>query len=358
MHSETDLSKNFFLNLIVAKRWGFVRHMLLILSLITLYGFFDNSLKEHAKLVGMPYEAFFIGEFIIFLFDLTFIYFNLYYLFPRFLQKGKFNIYVLSLLIMSSLYFLISYVSQQIYVIYFGKNEAFALKFNFSDFFNVFTIGFITICCTTGYKIFKQWVFDQQRFAELEKQKISSELEQLKNQVNPHFLFNTLNNLHVLTLTNPSKASEIILGLSDVLRYQIYDSKNDSVLLKKDIEVIDQYLQLEKIRRDNLKYEIRKLGNLNDKNVPPLLFINFIDNAIKHSNGRADSFINILFDQKEKQLYFEIINSKIQVKLPPENSGFGLINVKKRLDLLYGKNYTLEILDEQKTFTVKLHIPL
>jgi sensor histidine kinase YesM len=358
MVTEIDLSKNTFLNLIVAKRWGFVRHILLIVALIMLYGFFDNSLEEHAKLVGMPYKAFLIGQFIVFLFDVAFIYFNLYFLFPRFLQKGKFNIYVLSLLIMSSLYFLISYVSQQIYVIYFGKNEAFALKFNINDFFSMFTIGMVSICCTTGYKIFKQWVFDQQRFSELEKQKINSELQQLKNQVNPHFLFNTLNNLHVLTLTDSKKASDIILGLSDVLRYQIYDAKNDIVLLKKDIEIIDQYLQLEKIRRDNLTYDIKQSGNLNGETVPPLLFINFIDNAIKHSNGRADSFINILFDVKEKRLYFEVINSKIYKQIASENSGFGLINVKKRLDLLYGENYTLEILDEEKTFRVKLNIPL
>jgi two-component system, LytTR family, sensor kinase len=351
------LSGNILINLIVSKRWGFVRHAVLVLFAAYMYGFFDNSMMLHAQKVGISARVFAIGQFIVYLFDLLFIYFNLYVLIPRLLIKGKFSKYIFSLFIIGSLYFFVGYISQKIYVDYFGKNAAYALKFNITDYLDMLLLGVVIIASTTAFKVFKFWVNDQQRFALLEKEKVSAELDQLKNQVNPHFLFNTLNNLHVLSLTNPPKASEIILGLSDVLRYQIYDAKQEQVYLQKDIEILEQYLTIEKIRRDDLSFSIHSKGDIYSILVPPLLFINFVENAIKHSNSRQKSEISVQFLVENKTLVFTCSNTKGLVKNVQENSGFGLKNVRKRLDLMYGKAYEL-IIDEQETaYNLKLTIP-
>jgi sensor histidine kinase YesM len=352
------LSENIIINLIVSKRWGFVRHILFVSLFFISYGFFDSSMEAHAELVGMPERVFIIGQFIVLLINIVLVYANLYFLIPRYLLKGKFSTYTLGLLIFSTVFFLVSYFSQQIYVNYYGKNEAYALKFNLLDYLISLVYGVVVLGISTVFKVFKFWVNDQQRFALLEKEKISTELEQLKNQVNPHFLFNTLNNLHVLSLTNPPKASEIILGLSDVLRYQIYDVKQEQVYLQKDIEILKQYLTIEKIRRDDLSFSIHSKGEVNSVLVPPLLFINFVENAIKHSNSRQKSTIDVSFFVENWNLVFTCSNTKGLVNNVKEDSGFGLKNVRKRLDLMYGKAYELIIDDQETMFNLKLTIPI
>jgi sensor histidine kinase YesM len=349
---------NFILPFLISKKWAIMRHVLFVLILFYEQGFLNNQLREHAKYVGVNYEAFFIGQLIDVIIVITITYINLYVLFPRFLSKGFYLKYLLSIVAFSIFFFFTGYFTQRIYVWYFGKNDKYAIHLNWADFTEVMLGAVAFICLTTGYRVFKSWVIDQQRFAALEKEKIKSELEQLKNQINPHFLFNTLNNLHILTLTNPPKASNIILGLSDVLRYQIYDSQNDKVLLKKDIEIMEQYLELEKIRRDNLTVNINIQGNSSGILIPPLLFTNFIDNAIKHSNNRGGSFIKIRFVISKNDLFFEITNSKSDQNNVLEKNGLGLTNAKKRLNLLYGDAHHLEITELESTYNVKLNIPL
>ncbi len=359
MNNAQTNSSNWILNFITDKRWAFLRHLLLILIIAVEFNLLSPSdLAFHAEKVNVPFRVFYLGQFVNMLIALAIVYFNLYFLFPQFLKKGKYLHYIVGLIFIGTSFFFVSYFTQQIYVQYFGKIAAFAVKFSLAEFAANFAFPMAFIGGTTGYKIFKTWVSDQQRFAELQKENLNTELAQLKNQVNPHFLFNTLNNLHVLTMTNPEKASEIILGLSDVLRYQIYDSQQDKVLLSKDIEIIRQYLDLEKIRRDNLQIFLTVDGNASNVSVPPLLFVNFIDNAIKHSNTRRESSISILFQIKSDKLYFEISNSKSPQPLIEENNGLGLANVKKRLDLLYGTEHTLEISDVADKFTVKLTFPI
>jgi signal transduction histidine kinase len=352
-------SSNWILNFITDKRWAFFRHLILILFIGLNFDIFNPSLlRIFAEKLNLPFDVFYIGQLVTMFFAIGLIYLNLYVLFPRYFQQGHYISYLLGLFFLLLILYAVSVFSQQIYINYFGKIKDYATGISVFDFLGTVMYPFVFLCSTTGYKIFKIWLVDQQRFAELEKEKLNAELNQLKTQVNPHFLFNTLNNLHVLTMTNPEKASEIILGLSDVLRYQIYDSQNDKVLLSKDIEIIRQYLDLEKIRRDNLWINLTVDTNLAGVCVPPLLFINFIDNAIKHSNTRGESSISISFQVKSDRLYFEISNSKSPIPTAVESNGFGLANVKKRLDLLYGSEHTLEIRDEADKFFVKLNFPI
>jgi sensor histidine kinase YesM len=355
----TSINSNPILFFLTSKRLAFVRHILFILAVALIYSLLTpETLRMYAEKVNVSFEAFYIGQTIDMLISLGLIYFNLYFLFPRYFKKGLYTNYLIGILLSAITFFIVGYSIQQIYVVYFGKLEEFALQFSFSHFIEFSLFPIVFLCATTGYKVFKEWINDQERFATLEKERLNSELNQLKNQVNPHFLFNTLNNLHVLIQADPHKASDIVLGLSDVLRYQIYDSQHDKVKLSKDIEIIEQYLELEKIRRDNLTINIIIRNNVNTVFVPPLLFTNFIDNAIKHSQSREPSFINLFFEMVENEVHFEIINSKPSQKSPNENTGFGLANVKKRLDLLYGAAHNLEIKEEKALFKVKLKFPI
>jgi sensor histidine kinase YesM len=359
MSVSTSNTTNPIIKFLTNKRLTYVRHVLFSLTLALVFNLLTpDTLRIYAEKVNVPFDVFYIGQWIDMVFALGLIYFNLYFLFPRYFKKGLYTHYLIGVLISAFVFFLVGYSIQRIYVVYFGKLEKFATEFSLAGFMELAVFPIVFLCATTGYKVFKEWINDQERFAEMEKERLNSELNQLKNQVNPHFLFNTLNNLHVLTQTNPDKASDIILGLSDVLRYQIYDSQHDNVLLSKDIEIIKQYMELEKIRRDDLIINVQVRNNINGILVPPLLFTNFIDNAIKHSVSREASFINIYFQTLEKDLYFEITNSKSINKVQTKNAGMGLVNVRKRLELLYGTNHTLKITDDKNLFTIKLKIPI
>jgi sensor histidine kinase YesM len=341
------------------KKWAFVRHFLLIFVVVANFELLNpESLKEYALITKVPFEALYFGNCLSAITAILMIYINIYFLFPKYLKKGEYLKYAIGIFFLLLLLFSTMVLTSEIYIHYFNKKEMYAQAFSATGFVQTMTYPFVFLGSTTGYKFFKTWIEDQKTFADLQQEKLKSELNQLKNQVNPHFLFNTLNNLHVLIKTNPDKASNITLGLSDVLRYQIYDSQHDAVILLKEIDWITQYLELEKIRRDNLKSNIRIEGNTSGVLVQPLLFINFIENAIKHCNTRDEAVIDIQFKVTNNELFFEIENTKSNTKNSNENGGFGLTNVRKRLDLLFPNTYKLDIIEEEKLFKVQLKFPI
>ncbi len=359
LHSISNAQDNPVHEFITNKKWAFFRHFILILIVTSNFELFDiQGCKVYAKLIKIPFEALYYGNVANAILAIILIYINVYFLFPKYLKKGLYLKYAIGILILLILLFLSMYFVETIYVDQFYKDKALTTPLSSKGFIQSMTYPLVFLGSTTGYKFFKTWLEDQKTFANLQQETFKAELNQLKNQVNPHFLFNTLNNLHVLIKTNPDKASNITLGLSDVLRYQIYDSQHDEVILLKEIDWITQYLELEKIRRDNLKVNIKTAGNTSGVLVPPLLFINFIENAIKHSNTRDEAVIDILFKVENKTLYFEIENTKSTNKTNDEKGGFGLNNVKKRLELLYTNSYKLSIKEEEKTFTVQLNFPI
>jgi two-component system, LytTR family, sensor kinase len=359
LHSISNSQSNPVHEFLLSKKWAFIRHFILIFVVVANFELLDSSsLKEYSKIKNVPFEELYLGNCLNAFVATIMIYINLYVLFPRFLKKGEYLKYAIGIFILLLLLFFSMVLVSKLYTHYDDKTEINRMQITASGFATLMTYPFVFLGSTTGYKFFKTWIEDQKIFADLQQEKLKSELNQLKNQVNPHFLFNTLNNLHVLIKTNPDKASNITLGLSDVLRYQIYDSQHDEVILLKEIDWIVQYLELEKIRRDNLKTNIKIEGNTSGILVPPLLFINFIENAIKHSNTRDKAEIDILFKIENNKLYFEIENTKSITKISDEKGGFGLTNVRKRLNLLYPNLYELDILELEKVFTVKLNFPI
>ena len=224
--------------------------------------------------------------------------------------------------------------------------------------------GMIVVILTYSLKYTLIAFITQNELLRLQKEKISLELNALKAQIHPHFLFNTLNNLYSLTLKNSDKASEVVLKLSDIMRYVLYQSNEEKVPLIKEIDFIRNYMELQRIRYTT-NYEISFFVNgvSDDLVVAPLLFIDFIENAFKHGLEKRfnDGYVKVTIDIDENKIEFCAKNSKGQGEgTAPgrESQGIGLSNVKRRLALIYPSMYSLEINDNEETYEINLKLQL
>ncbi|MEL6719222.1 MAG: histidine kinase [Bacteroidota bacterium] len=218
-------------------------------------------------------------------------------------------------------------------------------------------IPFMIMLITVPVVVSTQWFRQNSQIANLEKEKVDAELSFLRQQINPHFYFNTLNNLYALSLTKDQRTPEVILQLSELMRYVIYKGKEKTVLLKEEIKYIDDYTQLQQIRlHKKLDYSFQK--NILDENslIPPLLFINLIENAFKHGIEPAtkDCFLHLSLHSDEKQLIFTCENSFEDQK--EHQDGTGLKNLRRRLELLFPDRHELITQMGQQVFKAKLII--
>ncbi len=211
-------------------------------------------------------------------------------------------------------------------------------------------------------KFIKHWYLKEQRNLELQRENSEAQLMLLTAQVHPHFLFNTLNNIYSQIQTESPKGSKMILELSDMLRYILAEGNKINVPLLKEIEMIHDYINLEKVRYGN-KLEIHlslpeETGNLQ---IAPLLLLPFVENCFKHGTYKflSNPWINLKIEIKENNLYFKLINGK-EVNVPKEipKSGTGIPNVKKRLNLLYPGKHKINISDDEDVFVVNLWLQL
>ncbi|MFB6456926.1 sensor histidine kinase [Chitinophaga sp. Hz27] len=284
---------------------------------------------------------------VIFAYFILLFYINMYVLVPKFLFRNKNISYCLSVIGILLVVAVCGY---------------FFNPFNKNNGLNIPLFSFLTIlllAASSSIKLFQKGMKDRQLIYELEQSKTNAELEQLKNQINPHFLFNMLNNANVLTKKDPEKASQVLMKLSDLLRYQLYDSARDKVLLTSDIRFLEDFLNLEKVRRDSFDILISKEGNLSGVQIPPLLFISFVENAVKHNNDATNSsYVHLYFDVRNDVLFFKCINSKPVVGSVNSTGGLGLMNVKRRLALLFPETHQLIIEDGPENYCVTLTISL
>jgi sensor histidine kinase YesM len=209
-------------------------------------------------------------------------------------------------------------------------------------------------------KLFKYWFKKQQEWMQAEKEKVTVELQLLKAQVHPHFLFNTLNNIYSFSLENSPKTPGLILKLSSLLSYMLYDCKAEEVLLEKEVEIMRNYIDLEKERYGN-KIEIswNIEGDIKDKYIAPLLMLPFLENAFKHGTSEQleKPWLSVDMSVKQDVLRSKIANSKNE-SAPLSKNGIGIQNVKKRLEFLYPGKHELKMNDEGNFFVVSLLVEL
>lgn len=206
----------------------------------------------------------------------------------------------------------------------------------------------------------KDWFELDAKKKALENEKLNAELRFLKAQINPHFLFNTLNNLYALAFAQSPNTTEVIAKLSQMMRYMIYDSNHLKVPLSKEIEYMENYISLEKLRlNEQIPLEFTVEGDPKTIQLVPLILISFLENAFKHgvSNNAKDAWIRINIAIQGQKLVYTIENSKL-TEAKHEPSGIGLQNVQRRLELSYADNHSLDIQDEQKRYAVRLEINL
>lgn len=343
---EQFINENRMLPVLISSKYRLYRHLFLIVFFcLAMF----NSEPEYTE----PVETY--SRIIAIMMLLVLVYGNMYFLVPRFLFKGRYKIYCLSILGIAIIAALIRNSSE-----YFYTQDVQLDSFNGNE--NVYSFSLIIIMvvlASSAIKLFQQWITHMQLINEFKQTQTNAELVQLKNQINPHFLFNMLNNANVLTKKDPEKASQLLVKLSDLLRYQLYDSARDNVLLTSDIHFLEDFLNLEKVRRDSFDFLISKEGNLSGVKIPPLLFISFVENAVKHNNDATkSSYVNLFFDVRNDELFFKCINSKPAHKSINNTGGLGLANIKRRLELLYPATHTLNIEDSSEAYCVTLTIKL
>ncbi len=298
-------------------------------------------------------------------------YFLVYYQVPRLLFKKKYLKFGCSFLISVYVFLVISMLSNMYLSDFFTPRysaqksllEILASPFHLAVVYFPSVYVFVFLMFMT--KAFKDRIEERHQLEVLQKEKANTELKFLKAQTNPHFLFNTLNNLYSLTLERSEKAPEVVLRLSGMLDYMLYQCKDDEVLLTKEITFIQDYIDLESLRYGD-KLSLNFTHNLHAPNVmiAPLILISFVENAFKHgaSNNLKDTLIQIELTTNEDQLYFKVLNtlpSNSQVDTKNEaHAGIGFSNSQRQLELNYKNNYDLKSTKTDRDFEVALSINL
>jgi two-component system LytT family sensor kinase len=353
------------------KRW--VVHSLfwlayyLFYSLVVIFGIYQvHDLTFYFQLV------------LFFPFDIALVYFNFYVLIPRFLTSRKYFYYGVSLTVVVLISACVSLLIKQMYAHFGSALFAMSSAFNFADLGGAVIERFYLLGLTAAIKLSKDWIQSQQLMKERERQYLETELNFLKSQIQPHFFFNTLNNLYSLTLKKSDLAPEIVLKLSDLMSYMLYESNTAKVSLGKEINYLQNYLDLEKLRfggRLTVSFEIG--GPIEQVSIPPMILILFVENSFKH--GLKDNIhkikIDISLKAEKESLFFSIKNPVSPDRVPTGTraaeaggtaagttrgtaAGIGLKNVKRRLEILYGRNYELDIAETDREYGVSLKIPV
>ena len=350
--------KNPLIRFISEDKYRWLRHALFIVLGLVLAFKGDFGVSNDPRSAALL-RAIILSDAITFFFIMGSIYFMILVLIPRLLFRSKVFLFALSFFtLLVFIYLLVWALGYYFIEPVVPANSLQHIDLSVVAFIQIAAITTVLLGSVVGLVIFKKWITDVKRMHELQQANLRAEMEQLKSQVNPHFLFNTLNNLLVLTKTDTEKASQVLLGLSDLLRYQLYDSAREKILLAKDIAFIKNLLAMEQIRKNDFSFEIHTDGNVDNVNLPPFLFIPFVENAIKHgASSIGHSYLTLHFRITEKKLYFTAENSKPPLK-NNSTGGLGLKNINRRLELLYPNNHTLEITDLPDKYIVNLIIPL
>ncbi len=331
----------------------FLQHLTFwIVAFIVLINFFKVSVK--VEKIDYIYTAIFQSTLMIA------VYINLLLLIPRLLSTKRiipYSIFLLLVLFAGSFFNVLLFNR---FIDFFLPGYYFISYYSYFDILLFFTVF---ILLTTLIKLSKEWfqlIESKQKLVETEKEKVEIELKALISQVNPHFLFNSLNVLYSLALKKAKETPEAIIKLSDILRYVIYDSNLDKVKLSSEVKLINNYLSLQNHRIDATSNVVFKTDIKDDIQIAPMLFLPLVENSFKHGikGDVSETYVHITLSTKDNEVIFEIENNKgITDNIDKESKhGIGIANIKHRLKLLYPNRHLLRISENEKVFNVLLKI--
>ncbi|GAA4274864.1 histidine kinase [Aquimarina gracilis] len=332
---------------------------IIILLKTTQTGIIENVIEdENGKIIQETIEMgpFALQNFIGMIAIIPIFYLTAFYLTSKFYATKKYLLYVLYLFL--GVVFLISL---ELIIVSFQRYVLHSMMIRFFLFYNLFFMAIAVV-----YGIIRHQLKMESHQETLEKEKIKAELKLMQSQINPHFMFNALNNLLAISeRSDTPETSSGITQLSDLLRFMIYDTQAEKILLSKEIEFIQNFISLQQLRyteTDPLTINFDVITNNFNPNIAPTLLVPFVENAFKHGiDIQSESFVNIQLKVLDNTLHFEVKNSKHHSKrteFDKKYSGIGLENVKKRLNLIYPNTHNLDIIQDEHTFFVKLNIDL
>jgi hypothetical protein len=298
---------------------------------------------------------------------IAFYYLNTYVFLPRLFDRQRFVYYTILILALLVFYGFLGRIYHGIFgwpppsqAATFGRppnprGRPLVNSANIAVFLMVFVFS-------TGIRVINQWLRSEQRNKEIANEKLKAELSFLKAQINPHFLFNTLNNIYALASAQSEQTAPAVMKLSSIMRYVLTEARNDLVPLEKEIQFTSHYIELQKMRlTDKAVVDFTVRGEPFGRQIAPLLLLPFVENAFKYGiSTRERSPIAILLEIKDDSLQFNICNHKYfnTMLRASDNTGIGISNTRRRLDLFYEDRYTLEIHDKPNEFSVHLKIPV
>ena len=338
---------------------------------------FDIKLQNHFWFWGLyfllnflrwgayfnDYEYSFKSNIIEFTLHIPLVYFNLFVLVPRYVLKSKYFKYTIALLLsLMAIYLLktgLTYyiISENIWP---EANREYK-PFEINHIVAVCIGELYVLAMASSVYLTLTWLKERDRNRALRENQFKIKLKYLKNQIQPHFFFNTLNNLYALSLESSDKIPDVIIKLSKLMEYVLYDVQGTKfVPLIKEIDYLQNYIEIEKLRFENVEVAINLESNIDKIKVPPLLFISLLENAFKHGGLNNDN-LKIKINCKiigDSILHFEILNNFVLSQNFKTKKGIGLINTKKRLKLIFKNNYTLEQKVKFNYYIIRLQIPI
>lgn len=336
------------------------KHRIFLLHLSFWLLYFSYRIYDINGYVG--YRNAFIYTSVPLFFNLVVCYMHYFFILPKWFGDKKLGTYFLRLaLLLIPLITLRVFTENEIFD-QISTNEDYYKTIRFSRFVHTFwdTASFLVF--TGMIRFVLDWFDLESKKQKLENEKLVAELNYLKSQINPHFLFNTLHNLNYLVYAGSKNATEVIIKLSNIMRYMIYESGKDYVPLSSEIDYMNDYIHLESIRlNQSFQLDFNINGPVEQTRIAPLMLITFLENAFKHgvSDQETNCWIKVTLIISESKLIYQVSNKKIKVNNPTKlKSGFGLDNVKKRLELSYPSRYDLKVEEDDQMYQINLTLDL
>ncbi len=331
-----------------------LRYVFLVQFICFSFFYFFNSTFSHSLFYALGTALYLLFT------EVSYTYIVVYGLIPRLFKHYKIQFFLI-LLLLSGLLVL---AEGSVYRILFELQNLppYSFIFIWESSILVFSMSHVVCVLFIAIKYYLRYYEKVERYNDLKSENIAAEMQLLKAQIHPHFLFNTLNNIYSYTLSGSPKAGSLVLKLSDIFKYMTKDFTDTLVQLEKELKLINDYIELERVRYGKrLSFEMNMEGNADQKFIAPFLLLPFVENSFKHGASRSidASWIKIHIKVDDDLLRMEINNSKpVQIIRETNKEGIGLKNVRRRLQLIYPQKHNLDILSGNGHYAVKLTIPL